>query len=229
MSPFFFFSFSRHYVESEFQGFYFQPEIDLWWLNLFSGSLVSTKYLQNITCSSSPLYVFADVRCRWENTFFFLNNTICTVSNCVKKATIDQGCDYLVCMIGNMDVKPHHLVQIWARASASTHLERNVQMPIAWGTPSWDGLMTGSDWLESLMGSCLGQCLPSAILPDMKSLYGYSNMVEIMPRTRSSLHWLWRSGSVKEDGAVISSLMMTDWNPNMSRVRMLHALVKLPL
>lgn len=107
---------------------------------------------------------------------FVLNNIICTVSNCVKRATINQGCDYLVGNIRNIDVKLHHLVQIWARVSASAHLKGNAQMPIAWRTPSWDGLMTGSDWLESLMDPCL----PSAILPDMKSLmrgYGRNHCI----------------------------------------------------
>lgn len=69
------------------------------------------------------------------------------------------------------------------------------------------------------MCSCLGPRLPSAKLPDMKSLYGYSDMVEIMPRTHPSLHWLWCSGSVKRDAVMISSIMMTDWNPKISRVR----------
>lgn len=56
---------SRYYAESEFQGlllqqrqissaadnkeFIFLPVIDLLWLRLFSGSFVSSKYLQSIT------------------------------------------------------------------------------------------------------------------------------------------------------------------------------------
>lgn len=85
-----------------------------------------------------------------------LNNTICNESNCVRMVTISQGCDYLVCIIRNIDIKLNHLVKIWARASASTNLKGNVQMPIAWGTLSWDGHERGSDWPESLMGFMSG-------------------------------------------------------------------------
>lgn len=56
----------------------------------------------------------------------------------------------------NIDVKLHHLVQIWASASARARLRENFRMPIEWGTPSWDGLMTGLDWLESLEGFMSG-------------------------------------------------------------------------
>lgn len=56
--------------------------------------------------------------------------------------------------MGNIDVKLHHLVWIWA--SASAHLKESFRMPIEWGTPSWDGLMTELDWLESSRGFMSG-------------------------------------------------------------------------
>lgn len=141
------------------------------------------------------------------------------MSNCVKKVTINQGCDYLVCIIRNIDVKLHHLVQIWARVSASAHLKANAQMPIAWGTPSWDGLMTGSDWLESLMGFMSGSMSAKCNTTRREITVWYKIMVEIIAYTRSSSHRLCWSGSLNRDGAVISSLMITDWNPNRRRVR----------
>lgn len=137
---------------------------------------------------------------------FVLNNIICTVSNCVKKVTINQGCDYLVCIIRNIDVKLHHLVQIWARVSASAHLKGNAQMPIAWGTPSWDGLMTGSDWLESLMGFIFGSMSAKCNTTRHEITVWYKVMVEIIAYTRANC-----------DGAVISSLIITDWNPKQEK------------
>lgn len=47
-------------------------------------------------------------------------------------------CDYLDYIMRNIDMKPHHLVQIWAMAFASARPRGNVQMPVEWGTPSWD-------------------------------------------------------------------------------------------
>lgn len=159
-------------------------------------------------------------RYMWKNKgfAFVLNNIICTVTNCVKKVTINQGCGYLVSITRNIGVKLQ-LVQIWARVSASAHLKGNAQMPIAWGTPSWDGLMTGSDWLKSLMGFMSESMSAKSNTTRHEITVWYKVMLEIIAYTRSSTYRLCRSGSLNRDGAVISSLMITDWNPNRRRVR----------
>lgn len=86
-------------------------------------------------------------------------------------------------------------------------------------------LMRGSDdrtrW--TWKGSRLVSCVPSAILPDMRSSYGYCVIAEILPCSRSSLHELWCSSSPQHNCLVISSLMITDWTLNMSRVRYYNA------
>lgn len=132
--------------------------------------------------------------------------------------TISQGCDYLVCIIGNIDIKLHHLVEIWARASASRkgmfrrQLHEELSHEMVWWQDQID--------LKAWWGSCLGPCLPIVIVLDMKSLCGNSVMVEIMTYSFIVTYCLCKSSSLKHDGeAVISLLMITDWNPSTCRVR----------
>lgn len=85
---------------------------------------------------------------------------------------------------------------------------------------SHEMVMRGNQiYLKSWWGSCLGLCLPIVIVLDMKSLYGNSVMVEIMPYSFIVAYCLCHSSSLKHDDEVISLLMITDWNPSMCRVR----------
>lgn len=209
--------FKSHFFSSIFQGTmlkvnsrdccYVRP-VQLLIKSLFSPSNWSESLLHSSVKHHITVIRAPSMFCKWlikscekikGSILFVLNNIIRTVSNCVKNVTINQGYDYLVCIIRNIGVKLHQLVQRWARVSASAHLKGNTQLPIAWGTPSWDGLMTGSDWLESLMGFMSASKSAKSNTTRHEITVWYKVMVEIIAYTHSSSYWLCRSGSLNRD------------------------------
>lgn len=117
--------------------------------------------------------------------------------------------------MGNIDVKSHHLVWIWARDPASVCLRGKVGIPVEWETiVGWsDGrirLTQDFEWVHVWVVVC-----------QMQYYWTWNNHMDMRmwPESSPALAQYCTFGSERQhNGSAISSLMISDSIPNWSRV-----------